>query len=123
MSNDTSEVEEQVREMARLTVLSNKINPIQEKNLKMFPMVFFNGVEKVTIKYDLSSKKSDDDAPATNHSFVVYDLEGDRVELEDKLEIRFYHLENAVRNLFWNDIRIRLRLNGELVRESEKNVK
>lgn len=120
MSND---IESQLKDMAALTVLSNKINPIQEKNLKMFPLVFFDGVKKVTIKYDLSSRKDETDSPAVNNSFVIYDLEGDRAALEDKFEVRFYHLEQAVRQLFWNDIRVRLRFNGELVKESEKNGK
>lgn len=121
--DETTELENQVREMAQLTLLSNKINPIQEKNLKMYPMVYFNGVKKVTIKYDLSSRKSETDAPAQNMSFVVYDLEIDESQDNSKLDLRFEHLERAVRNLFWNDIRIRLRFNGKLAKESEKHVK
>lgn len=104
--------------MAALTVLSGKINAIQEKNMKMFPLVFFNGVSKVTIKYDLATHKSDEDKPATNSSFVVYDLEIDETQDNSKLEVRFQHLESAVRQLFWKDVRVRLRFNDKLVQES-----
>lgn len=119
MSDD---IEGQLKDMAALTVLSNKINPIQEKNMKMFPLVFFNGVTKVTIKYDLSSMKApEDDKPAQNASFVVYDLEIDETQDNGKLDVRFEHLERAVRTLFWNDVRVRLRFNDRLVKESLKN--
>lgn len=119
----SEKIDAQVKDMATLTLLTNKINPIQEKNLKLYPLIFFNGVKTVNIKYDLSSNKTEEDGPAMNDSYMVYDLEIDATQENEKLDVRFKHLETAVRQLFWNNIRIKLRFNGQVVQESVKNGK
>jgi hypothetical protein len=119
--SDTNKLEEQVREMAMLTVLSNKINPIQEKNLKMYPLVYFNGVKSVKIEYDLTHKKTTDDEPVINNSVVSYYLEIDEKQENNSLEVRFQHLENSVRNLFWKDVSVEVFFNDRIVFKSKKN--
>ena len=42
-----------LKELAQLSMLANRISEIQEKNLKLFPFVFFEGLKEVTIDYDL----------------------------------------------------------------------
>lgn len=120
MSNENDQIEQTIREMAKLTMLSNKINEIQEKNLKMFPLVFFNGVRKVVIDYDLTVNKTLDDTPATTNSWVHYDLTIDETQENPKLDFRFEHLEKNVRNLFWNNVKIKVLFNDRIVFESKK---
>lgn len=118
MSN-IEDIEAKVREMANLTVLSNKINEIQEKNLKMFGLVYFNGVASVKIDYDLANLKTDEDKAPLHSNYVNYHLTIDETQDNSKLDIRFGYLERSVRNLFWNDIAVKLFFNNKQVFRSK----
>jgi hypothetical protein len=116
------EIEEQIREMAQLTMISNKINPIQEKNLKMYPMVYFNGVSKMVMYFDLSNGREIEET-ASKHPgerYVEYHLTVDEKEDNGSFDMRCKHLENSVRNLFFSDTQVYVSFNGKLVFESEK---
>lgn len=117
-----SDIEQQIREMANLTMLSNKLNPIQEKNLKMYPLVFFEGVSSVTIKFDLSNGRELEpvisDRPGDK--FVEYHLAVNEGIENPQLELRCKHIEGAVRNLFWSDVLVFVYFNGKQVFASEK---
>lgn len=119
MSN-TDDIEAQIREMANLTVLSNKINPIQEKNLKMFPMVYFNGVSSVSITYDLFVDQGPNQTNADPGHFVKYNIVIDEKADNSKLDLRFQHLERSVKNLFWQGVQTIVVFNGRQVFESKK---
>lgn len=118
--SDNKETIETIREMAKLSVLSNKINPIQEKNMKMFPLVFFNGVKSVTIDYDLSYKKTVDDEPVSAKPSVSYSIDLDETQANDFLDRRFEALETSIRNLFFKDTSIEVYFNGKIVYKSKK---
>lgn len=111
-------VKQKLRDMAKLSVLSNRMSEIQEKNLKCYPFIFFDGVKSVKLTFDLS--KVDDDG-RINHGdhHVTYDLETSQEQ--NSMDIRLAHLEKAVRTLFWNDLKVRVFVNGEKVFESKKN--
>lgn len=127
-----SNAEATIREMAKLTMLSNKISEVQEKNLKMFPFAFFEGLRSATIFYDFSSnavvdteenatdltlnykfKKSD-----TAHFVANYHLNINEQVSNPHLEKRFVALENAVRTLFWKQVRVEIYFNNKKVFES-----
>jgi hypothetical protein len=137
--------EQQIREMAKLSLMSNTINPIQEKNLKMFPFVFFNDLEKVKIDYDFTNNQMVDSEEIVNteedvkkgkekleikykfspmdtrHFRVSYHLTLKENHDNAALDKRFSALEQSVRNLFWKETKIEVFLNGTLAYES-KNV-
>jgi hypothetical protein len=106
--------------MAQLSVLSNRISEIQEKNLKMYPFVFFNDVESARIEFDLSKV---DDNGLMNHGdhHVTYLLDV-LEESNPQMDKRTLAIEAATRSLFWNDLKVRVVLNGKLAYES-KNVR
>lgn len=130
MSDDT---EKTVREMAKLSVLADRISEIQEKNLKMYPFVFFEGVKSVRISYDLSNnlgvnteedeKKADIkyniSKPETNHLRVSYYIALDE-RLNGQLEKRYEALENSVRNLFWKQVVVEVYFDGKLKYKSKQ---
>lgn len=118
--------EDSIREMARLTMLSNRLNYIQEKNLKMFPMVYFNGVSTADILFDLSNGREfitetqPQDPERPEGKYVSYRLTIDESQDNGNLEFRFKVLEDSVRNLFWSDTAVMVFFNGKKVFESEK---
>lgn len=112
-------IKEVIREMARLTILSGKINPIQEKTLKMYPLIIFDGVKTAKIDYDLSHKV-DDQKGALHQSLVVFDLE---IEKDQKEILRKCdYLELAVRDLFWADVAIEVKINGKSVYKTKPGI-
>lgn len=114
---NTSEI---VKEMARLSVLSNRMGEVQEKNLKMFPLVFFESVKSARIQYDLSHKKSAEDEPVISNTFVRYHLDVDESK-NDRLDLRFKYLEESVKNLFWRDITVEVYFGEKIVFKSKSN--
>lgn len=129
--------EHEIRDMARLAILENKLNDIQVKNLRMFPLIFFNGVSKALLDYDLSiskpsveyeiTNKEDPDKigikydfdKATTNSVVEYRLTIDESQDNSHLENRFLALEKSVRNLFWKEVRVIVFFNEKKVYESK----
>lgn len=135
----------EIRDMAKLSLISNKISDVQEKNLKMYPFVFFNGVKAVKIDYDLSNNQLVDteetrntkedvekgkekleikfkfNQAQTNHLRVSYYLLIDSNTENDHADKRYKAIENSVRNLFWKETRVEVYINDKLMYES-KNV-
>lgn len=133
MSDDFTINEQTVREMAKLALYSNKINEIQEKNLKMYPFVFFDNIRSVSVDYDFTNRQTWDTEENQetldiaykpgkldiSHHRVTYRLTlGDGPENMD-LDKRFLALQNSVRNLFWKEVRVQVYFNETLKFESE----
>lgn len=103
--------------MAQLTVLTNRLSEIQEKNMGLFPRIFFDGVREINIEFDLQRT----DLPNTLAScanWVKYDLkiaEQFHSANHVALERRYEALENAIRTLLWSDIRVSITINGNEV--------
>ena len=112
-----SDTAKRLKEMAQLSLLANRISEIQEKNLKSFPFIFFNGVKSVKIDYDLSKPLTVKDSTGQH---VTYLLELEEKE-NDHLEKRFEAIENSTRMLFWSDLKVRVFFKDKLVYESKKN--
>lgn len=116
--------------MAKLTMLSNRISEIQEKNLKMYPFVFFEAVSGVIVNYDLSNSldmesetnkgeiKYGFNEPKDSHLRVSYYLKLD-TKLNANEEKRFMAIENAVRSLFWKQVKVEVYFNEKLVYKSK----
>lgn len=135
MSQQRSSTEEQVREMAKLTLLTNKLNPIQEKNLKMYPLVFFNGIKSAKMDFDLSNEQMVDSVEDkkdleityqipkadTRHLRVSYHLEIDESADNHTIDARYSAITQAVRNLLFKEIKVQVFINQKLAYES-KNV-
>lgn len=118
--------------MAKLSMLTDRISEVQAKNLKMYPFVFFEGVLSAAIQYDLSNnlgvdtETKDEDlkynlsAPQTNHLKVSYYLKIEE-QLNHSLDRRFQAIEEAVRTIFWKQVKVEVFFNDKKMYES-KNV-
>lgn len=135
-SSDESDVKETLKKMAQFSISTNKINEVQEKNLKMYPFVFFNGVKSARIEYDLINHSNVDydtnpktfeivyrfNKPKTDNFKLIYDLEMETSANNEHLEKRFEALEKSVATLLWKGIPLEVHFNGKKVYPGEKNV-
>jgi len=103
--------------MAQLTILSGRLNELQQKNIEMYPLVFFNGVKSVRVNYDLLQIKPTEEGPVKNNSTVDYYLSIDEKEPNAHLDNRFMALESSIRNLLWDDIKVSVYFNDIKVYE------
>jgi hypothetical protein len=126
-----------VKDMARLSILEDKLNDIQVHNLRMFPLIFFNGVTEARIEYDFKHERSvveyEKDVkkleikykfhkPDTDHS-IAYHISLDEKQDNSHLEKRFFAIEKAVRDLLWKNITVSVFFNEKLVYESKDEKK
>lgn len=116
--NDNKDLRQKLKDMSNLTILANRMNEVQEANLKRYPFVFFNGVKVAKIDYDLS--KVDDDG-LMNHGdhYIAYHLEIDEKAVNAELDKRFFCISEATRVLFWNDLKVRVFINNKLAYETK----
>lgn len=114
---------EKIKEMARLAVLTNKINDVQLLNLKNYPFIAFDGVKEVKIEYDFSYQKTVKDEPVMHNPLVQYYLTLDEARNQEALSLRFEAVEKWVRNLFWKDVLVEIYFNDKIVFKSKKHGK
>jgi hypothetical protein len=133
----SKEKEAEIREMAKLSLLSNRINPIQEKNLKLFPLVFFNDVKSATVEYDFHHNRPIDfelNKEAMEIQYKFNDLERTHFKVTYRVEFgedglfsnpnitaRYDALEAAVRGLFWKNTTVVVYFGDNKAFESVKN--
>lgn len=123
---------ETLREMAKLTVLSSRLNDVQIKNLQSFPFVFFMDVNQVEISYDLTNSMdvtTEEDKKELDIKYdivaegkaqnITYKLSIPDMTFNDHLQKRFQALEGSVRNIFWNDLKVYIYINDKLEFESK----
>lgn len=133
MSNESKNItQETIREMARLSILSNRISDVQEKNLKLYPFIFFDGIKNISIDYDFSTNVNVDTEKDNKKAEILYKIKNVdtskfrisyHIELDqttyDNLDKRFNALEQAVRSLFWNNVRVEVFFNNKEVYKSK----
>lgn len=129
-ANDDS-VAATVKQMAALTMVSNQLTDIQQKNMKMFPLIFFEGVKEAKVDFDLSRRHDVEvdkennltvKAPLRNN-FVAYYLTLDEKAQGENVDRRFKALEVSVRSLFWKDLVVEVYFNDKIMYKSVKNGK
>lgn len=109
---------EMIREMAKLTILSGRINALQEKNMTTYPFIFFNKVESVGVDYDLADSSTSDQSSIklSPHGRVTYHIESTENN-PDHIEKRCKALASSVSNLFWPTVITEIYLNNNKIFE------
>lgn len=122
-----SDLNKQVKDMASLIINSNRISEMHERNMKLYPLIFFEGVKKVNVDYDLSYNKEievDKDnnmtiKKPTNSTYISYELEIDETKENNNLDKRFEALVKSLKTLLWSDLIVKVSFNGKLMFESK----
>lgn len=104
---------------AQLAIFAHRISEKQEKNMKMYPFVFFEGVTSVKIDYDLGHGVNEEKKEINHNSHVTYYLALDESLNEKALDKRYAATEAAVRAIFWKDVKVKIYFNDNLKYESK----
>jgi len=123
----SDDIESQVKGMAALVLSSGRLSEFHEKNLKMYPMIYFNDVKEVKIEYDLAVRHDAEVDSKNNltlkkplqNCIISYFLKLDE-SLQDSVQKRFDALEGSVRNLLWKDLPVEIYFNDRIVYKSKK---
>lgn len=101
-----------IEDLTKMVMFSGRISSVHIENLKAYPWIFFNDLTEA--KLDYSVETTDKNKPTV----FSYDLTL-KLESNDKLYKRYDALELAVRQLFWKEVKIVVKINGEEVFKSE----
>ena len=104
-----SDTKEKVRELAKLSILSDRISEFHEQNIKAYPRLFFNGFKEATVDYDLKRG---------NKNYVKYTILLKEGSENPSLEKRLDTLDKSIKNLFWKEVSVAVILNGKKVFDS-----
>lgn len=99
-----SNTESKVRELAKLSILSDRISEFHEENLQTYPFIFFNGVKEAKIDYNLKRGEK---------NYVSYDIALKDGSENPSLEKRLESLDKSIKNLFWKEVSVSVYLNGK----------
>lgn len=127
MSDD---IDSQVKGMAALVLSSGRLSEFHEKNLKTYPLIYFEGVKEVKIDYDLSVRHDAEVDEKNNvkvkkplqHCMISFYLTLDEAA-NTVVQRRFEALETSVRRLLWKDLPVEIYFNEKIVYKSRKNGK
>lgn len=113
-----SNSEEKVRELTKLGIVSDRVSEFHQKNLEAFPFIMLDGIEQAEIKYDLERGAK---------NYVEYILKVKLGVQTASVERRLESLDKAVKNLFWKEVSVIVKMNGDKVwdsmpKEEAKNV-
>ena len=107
-----SNSQEKVRELAKLSILSDRISEFHKKNMEAFPQILFTGFKEAAIEYDLKRG---------NKNYVNYNISLEPGSENTLLEKRLETLDKCIKNLFWKEVSTSITLNGKKVFNSEVN--
>ena len=100
------------QELAKIALLSGRMNTFHLKNLKAFPFILFNDLKEVKLEYSVENVNS------TEPTIFSYDLTLN-LESNNHLNKRYSALESAIRELFWDGVKVQIKINGKEVYKSE----
>lgn len=117
-----------VKGMAALVLSSGRLSEFHEKNLKMYPFIFFENVKEARVDYDLAVRHDVEVDKANNieikkplqHCFVAFYLTIEEGGTNDNLQKRFDAIESSVRNLLWNGLPVEVYFNDKIMFKSTK---
>lgn len=108
MSQET-DLEKQLEDMRKITMLTGQLSSVHEKTLKTWPMILYDCVGEIQIKYDLTKEYTQE----VGEGYIKYYVDLEKVP--EGIKEKSKHLVLWSRNVFWNDIKIEVYINNELV--------
>lgn len=102
--NVNESVEKIIEDMRKLTMLTGQLSVVHEETLYTWPLILFDNVQNVEIKYDISK----DYTQEVGEGYVIYniDISDDTKYTEEQFAKKSEILTGWVRNMLWNNIKV-----------------
>lgn len=100
---------EMLEEHKRMLIMTGKLSDFQLENLKKWPFIVFDSVDKVEIEYDFSETKKDSDSDEVYGicaGKVVFNLEATEPPKKNQIDT----LKQWTKFLFWKDTKVEVNL-------------
>ena len=94
--------QEFLTEMKKLVILTKRLSEFHINNLKNFPVIAFEGIERVSIDYDLKSTPG----------HISYTIETKKKRFKNRQK-RLEDIRAWARSLLWKEIDVKITLNGK----------
>lgn len=101
-----------VGDLTKLMVFFGRVPETHVKALKEYPWIFFNDLLEVKLDYSIETT---DKTKSTKFSYELTLS----LEKNDHLDKRYKALESAIRTLFWKEVLVEIKINGQEVYKSE----
>lgn len=104
--NIDESIEKIVEDMRRLTMLTGQLSSVHEETLYTWPLILFDNIENIEIKYDLTKEYTQE----AGEGYVIYKLDilPKNIPGDDLFYRRCEMLADWVRNMLWNDIKVEI---------------
>lgn len=102
--NVNESVEKIIEDMRKLTMLTGQLSVVHEETLYTWPLILFDNVQNVEIKYDISK----DYTQEVGEGYVIYniDVSDDTKYTEEEFTKKSEILTGWVRDMLWNNIKV-----------------
>jgi hypothetical protein len=102
--NIDESIEKIVEDMRKLTMLTGQLSSVHEETLYTWPLILFDNIENIEIKYDLTKEYTQE----AGEGYVIYKLEIPPENVPKEIEfVRLCKiLTSWVRNMLWDDIKV-----------------
>lgn len=119
--NINESIEKIVEDMRKLTMLTGQLSSVHEETLYMWPLILFNNIEKIEIKYDLTKEYTQE----AGEGYIIYkiDILPENIPGDDLFYRRCEMLADWVRNMLWNDIKVEIETKTKGYSNSSKDKK
>lgn len=104
--NIDESIEKIVEDMRKLTMLTGQLSSVHEETLYTWPLILFDNIENIEIKYDLTKEYTQE----AGEGYVIYKLDilPENIPGDDLFYRRCEMLADWVRNMLWNDIKVEI---------------
>jgi hypothetical protein len=101
--NKTKEI---LDDMRRITMLTGEISSVHEESLKKWPLIAFDEVAGVEIKYDLTKEYTKE----VGEGYVIFeiDMPEEKIPKDEDFHTRCEMISQWVRDMFWDEIKVEI---------------
>lgn len=102
-------VNKTLEDMRKITMLTGQLSSVHEQNLQTWPYIAFESVENAEIDYDLSKAYFEE----VGQNRIEFNLK--IAQSQEQVENRCKCLASWVRDMFWKEIAVTVKINGAKV--------
>jgi hypothetical protein len=117
-----NKVEAILEDLRKITMLTGELSSVHQESLQSWPLILFDDVKNVEIKYDLTK----DRIKEVGEGYIYFDIEtNEKYEFKDECEKEIERskiLVDWVRDMFWPEIFVRVTINNRYIYDHSSKI-